>query len=55
MVGLGPLAFAPVVDGDFLPKEPWEILQEGSFNQVPTVIGYNKASEIVSHKKNKIK
>ena len=40
--GLLPLSWVPVVDGQFLPGEPWEMLEKGEFNQVPTIIGYNK-------------
>ncbi len=34
MKGLGPLVHTPVVDGKFIPKEPWDLLNEGNFNQV---------------------
>lgn len=34
-------AFAPVVDGHFLPKNPKVMLQEKSFHKIPYVIGFN--------------
>lgn len=42
-----PMPFKPIVDGDlvkdpFLPKEPIDILSEGTYNQVPLIIGSNK-------------
>ncbi len=33
-IGIGPLVFTPLPDGDFLPKDAWNIMQEGSFNHV---------------------
>ena len=44
-----PIVFKPVVDGgidtkkgSFLPKEPQDLVEEGSFNKVPFMIGFNK-------------
>ncbi len=33
-IGIGPLVFTPLPDGNFLPKDAWNIMQEGSFNHV---------------------
>ena len=35
-------AFRPLVDGNFLPETPLEIISSGKFNRVPTIIGLNK-------------
>lgn len=38
----GGIAFAAVVDGFVLPDDPVKILEQGSFNKVPTMIGTNR-------------
>lgn len=32
---------APTIDGEFLPKDPMEMLKEGNFKKVPLLIGSN--------------
>ncbi len=41
MEGRGPYTFAPVVDGDFLPSYPSDILARGSIN-IPLIFGVTK-------------
>jgi hypothetical protein len=40
-----PLIFIPVVDDftsdPFVPKDPWESIEAGEFNQIPIIIGGN--------------
>jgi carboxylesterase type B len=40
-----PIAFGPRIDAErenpFLPKDPIDIIESGSFNQVPLIIGVN--------------
>ncbi len=39
--GLSLGQFRPVVDGDFLPADPYELFQAGRFNDTPLLIGFN--------------
>jgi len=33
---------APTIDGEFLPKDPMEMLKEGDFKKIPLLIGSNR-------------
>lgn len=33
---------APTIDGEFLPKDPMEMLEEGDFKKIPLLIGSNQ-------------
>ena len=32
--------FAPVVDGDYIPTDPWAAREEGKSKKIPTMSGY---------------
>ena len=40
--GMFPIHWHPAVDKDFVPREPLDMLREGDFAHVPTIIGTNK-------------
>lgn len=51
--GITPTIFVPAVDPPgttgnevFLPRDPYEIMQSGGFNQVPLIIGYTSAEAL---------
>ncbi|MFI0481464.1 carboxylesterase/lipase family protein [Actinomadura sp. 9N215] len=37
-----PTPFSPVVDGDVLPRPPWEALAAGSARGIPLIVGHNR-------------
>jgi carboxylesterase type B len=45
-MGWYPLVFKPYIDDfsqdPFIPKDPWDIINTGEFNDVPLIIGNNK-------------
>ena len=47
-----PLTFKPEIDNftsdPFIPKNPWEIIESGEFNHVPTMVGANSQEGLLS-------
>ena len=47
-----PIVFKPYIDDfsqdPFVPKDPWDIIKSGEFNDVPLIIGNNKDEGLIS-------
>lgn len=59
-MGVLPIAFGPRIDVErknpFLPAEPRELVKEGRFNSVPTIMGLNanEGAFVVAGKEKKL-
>jgi len=49
---MNPVPFKPYIDDfnsdPFIPKDPWDLIEAGNFNDVPLIIGNNRDEGLMS-------